>query len=158
MIPAMSRSVLDAPAFTIATGLGSGYSPFAPGTAGSLVGLLLFWPMRSWPLLWQLTACVALFLVGTLCATRVAKRVGREDPGIVVVDEIVGMWVALLLVPFSAWTAAAGFVLFRAMDVVKPYPANRIDRRVEGGLGVVGDDLVAGLYAGLAGRIILGLV
>lgn len=130
----------------IATGLGAGYSPFAPGTAGTLVGLALFWPMRAWPFAWQAVACVALFALGTAAAARVAKVVGREDPGIVVVDEIVGMWVTLLLVPLSVWSASAGFFLFRAMDVWKPYPARDLEA-LHGGVGIMADDVAAGLYA-----------
>jgi phosphatidylglycerophosphatase A len=145
----MARSLLDGPAFAIATGFGSGYSPFAPGTAGSLVGLLLFLPLRNLPFAWQLAACAALFVIGTLAATRVAKRVGIEDPGIVVVDEVVGMWVTLLLVPFSPWTAAAGFLLFRVMDVIKPYPARDLEH-LHGGLGIMADDVAAGIYANVA--------
>jgi phosphatidylglycerophosphatase A len=144
----MARPLSDLPVFAVATGLGSGYSPFAPGTAGSLVGVLLFWPMRGWPLAWQLGACAALFLLGTLCASRVERSVGREDPGIVVVDEVVGMWVTLLLVPFTLVTASLGFVLFRAMDVLKPYPARDLER-LHGGLGIMSDDVMAGVYANL---------
>lgn len=142
----MARSPLDLPAFAVATGLGSGYSPFAPGTAGSLVGLLLFLPLRGLAFPWQVAACAALFVIGSAAATRVAKRVGIEDPGIVVVDEVVGMWVTLLLVPWSLWTAAVGFFLFRAMDVVKPYPARDLER-LHGGLGIMADDVAAGIYA-----------
>ncbi len=144
----MLRASIDAPAFAIATGLGSGYSPFAPGTAGSLVGLALLWPMRGWPFAWQAAACVALFARGAAAAGRVARSVGIADPGIVVVDEVVGMWVTLLLVPLSAWTAAAGFLLFRAMDVIKPYPARDMEA-LHGGLGIMADDVAAGLYANL---------
>ncbi len=144
-----ARPPLDLAATALATGLGSGYSPFAPGTAGSLVGLVLFWPMRGWPFAWQAAACAGLFALGTLAAGRIARSVGREDPGIVVVDEVVGMWVTLLLVPFSLWTAAAGFVLFRAMDVWKPYPARDLEA-LHGGLGIMADDVAAGVYANVA--------
>lgn len=142
----MARSLADLPAFAVATGLGSGYSPFAPGTAGSLVGLLLFLPMRDLGLPWQVAACVSLFVIGTAAATRVATSVGIEDPGIVVVDEVVGMWVTLLAVPLSPFTLAAGFLLFRAMDIVKPYPARDLEG-LHGGLGIMADDVAAGIYA-----------
>ena len=91
----------------VATAFGSGYSPFAPGTAGSAVGLLLFWPMAGWGWPWQVGACLALLLVGALAATRVAERVGSKDPGIVVVDEVLGQWVTLLALPFTPATAAS---------------------------------------------------
>ena len=142
----MPSHPLDVPAFAIATGLGSGYSPFAPGTAGSLVGLALFWPLWTLPFAWQAAACAALFAIGTAASTRVARSLGIEDPGIVVVDEILGMWVTLLFVPISAWTATLGFFLFRVMDVLKPYPARDLEA-LHGGLGIMADDVAAGLYA-----------
>jgi phosphatidylglycerophosphatase A len=149
----MARA-LDATAFAIATGLGSGYSSIAPGTAGSLVGLALFWPLRDLPFAAQAAACVLLFALGTLAADRVARVLGVEDPGVVVVDEILGMWLTLLLVPVSAWTAALGFVLFRAMDVLKPYPARDLEA-LHGGLGIMADDVAAGIYANVLLQVAL---
>jgi phosphatidylglycerophosphatase A len=143
----------------VATGLGSGYSPFAPGTAGSAVGLLLFWPLHQAPATMQVAAVAILFVVGVVASTRVARGVGIEDPGIVVVDEVVGMWTSLLFLPFTPATAVAGFVLFRIMDVFKPYPARQFES-LPGGWGIMADDLMAGIYANLllrAGRLALGL-
>jgi phosphatidylglycerophosphatase A len=147
----MSR-VMSEGARLLATGFGSGYSPFAPGTAGSVVGLVLFWPMAAlgWPI--QAAVCGGVSLVGALAATHVADRVGLKDPGIVVVDEIVGMWVTLIALPFGPVTAAAGFVLFRVMDVFKPWPARDLER-LPGGWGIVADDLAAGVYANLLLRV-----
>ena len=148
------RSLPAALAAAIATGFGSGYSPIAPGTAGSLVGLLLFWPLRhlNGPAL-VLVVSVS-FLVGVAAAASVARRAGRKDPGIVVVDEVVGMWTSLLFLPFTAGTAALGFVLFRVMDVLKPYPARQLED-LPGGWGIMADDLMAGVYANLALRVAL---
>jgi phosphatidylglycerophosphatase A len=142
----------------VATGLGSGYAPIAPGTAGSAVGLLLFWPLHAASAAVQLAAVAVLFVVGVAAATRVARGVGLEDPGIVVVDEVLGMWTSLLLMPFTPATAAAGFVLFRILDVFKPYPARQLES-LPGGWGIMADDLMAGVYANLllrAGRMALG--
>jgi phosphatidylglycerophosphatase A len=150
----MARSPLDGPAFAIATGLGSGYAPVAPGSAGSLLGLLLFWMIHSWPALWQAGACLALFGLGSVTAQRVATRLRREDPGIVVVDEVLGMWLTLVLVPFSLWTATAGFLLFRALDVIKPYPARDLEA-LHGGLGIMADDVAAGVYANLVLQLLV---
>jgi phosphatidylglycerophosphatase A len=136
----------------VATAFGSGYSPLAPGTAGSAVGLLLFWPMAGWRWPWQLGACLALFLVGAIAATRVAESVGLKDPGIVVVDEVLGQWVTLVALPFTPVTAALGFLLFRVMDIVKPWPARDLER-LPGGWGIMADDVAAGLYAHLALRV-----
>jgi phosphatidylglycerophosphatase A len=149
----------DLLSLVIATGLGSGYSPLAPGTAGSAVGLLLFWPLHARPAALQVAAVVVLFAVGVIASTRVARGVGIEDPGIVVVDEVVGMWTSLLFLPFTPATVIAGFLLFRIMDVFKPYPARQFES-LPGGWGIMTDDLMAGIYANLllrAGRLALGL-
>jgi phosphatidylglycerophosphatase A len=146
----MQRSI-DLLARLIATAFGSGYSPFAPGTAGSAVGVLLFWPMAALPWPWQLGASAVLFVVGSLAAGRVARRVGLKDPGIVVVDEVVGQWVTLSALPFTPVTVALGFLLFRAMDIAKPWPARDLER-VPGGWGIMADDVAAGVFAHLALR------
>jgi phosphatidylglycerophosphatase A len=149
----------DLLSIVVATGLGSGYSPFAPGTAGSAVGLLLFLPLHEAPAMMQVAAVAILFVVGVVASARVARGLGIEDPGIVVVDEVVGMWTSLLFLPFTPATAVAGFVLFRIMDVFKPYPARQFES-LPGGWGIMADDLMAGIYANLllrAGRLALGL-
>ncbi len=149
----MSKTI-DFVARTIATAFGAGYSPFAPGTAGSLVGLLLFWPLAglSWP--WQLVACLGVTIVGIPAASRVAVLVGRKDPGLVVVDEVAGQWITLVGLPFTAPVAIAGFVLFRIMDVVKPWPARALER-LPGGWGIMADDVAAGIFAQLVLRVAL---
>jgi len=138
----------------LATGLGSGFFPFAPGTAGSAVGLLLFWPLHRLPLLYQVEATAALFAVGVCVATDVARRLGIKDPGIVVIDEVLGMWVSLLDLPFTLFSAAAGFVLFRLMDILKPPPARQLEH-LSWGWGIMADDLMAGVYANLGLRLLL---
>jgi phosphatidylglycerophosphatase A len=147
-------SALAALATAVATGFGSGYSPIAPGTAGSLVGLLLFWPLRRLPAPVVVAVVAASFFLGTAAAASVARRIGVEDPGIVVVDEVVGMWTSLLFLPFTVGTAAVGFLLFRVMDVLKPYPARQLED-LPGGWGIMCDDLMAGVYANLALRVAL---
>lgn len=147
---------LDRLALLTATGLGSGYSPVAPGTAGSIVGVLLFLPLAGLDWRAQLGAIAAVTLAGTLAASRVAARLGKKDPGLVVVDEVAGQWVALLALPFTPLTAALGFLLFRVMDIVKPWPARDLER-LPGGLGIVADDLAAGVYANLALRVALAV-
>jgi phosphatidylglycerophosphatase A len=153
---ARMRRALDGGAKLIATGFGSGYSPVAPGTAGSLVGALLFLPLagRPWPL--QLALIVGVTLVGMAAAHRVARVLGLKDPGLVVVDEIAGQWVSYLALPFNPFTALAGFLLFRVMDIVKPWPARALER-LPGGIGIVADDLAAGVYANLLLRVALAV-
>jgi phosphatidylglycerophosphatase A len=149
-----TRSALATVAAVVATGFGSGYSPIAPGTAGSLVGLLLYWPLRGLPVALQAGIVAVAFLVGTAAAASVARRMGVEDPSVVVVDEVVGMWASLLFLPFTTFTAAVGFVLFRVMDVIKPYPARQLED-LPGGWGIMSDDLMAGVYVNLALRVAL---
>jgi phosphatidylglycerophosphatase A len=151
--------LLDGLATLVATGLGSGYAPVAPGTAGSAVGLVLFWPMRGLWAGWQVAAILALSAVGVAAAGRVARRAGQEDPGLVVVDEVAGMWVTLAFLPVTPLLAVLGFVAFRAMDVFKPWPARDLEG-LPGGWGIMADDLMAGVYAHLLLRVLLasGLV
>ncbi len=151
---ATPRSWKSTAAVTLATGFGSGYSPFAPGTAGSAVGLLLFWTLHALPVAVQLAACVVVLFLGVAAATHTAERVGIEDPGIVVVDEIVGMWLSLVLLPFTPFTAILGFLFFRVMDVVKPYPARQFES-LPRGWGIMMDDVMAGVYANLLLRVAL---
>jgi phosphatidylglycerophosphatase A len=153
--PPSARAPADFVSTMVATALGAGYSPIAPGTAGSAVGLLLFWPLHRLPIAAQVAALVTLYLVGVVASARVARGLGVEDPGLVVVDEVMGMWASLLLLPFNPWTAGAGFVLFRVMDVFKPYPARQFES-LPGGWGIMTDDLMAGIYANLLLRV--GLV
>jgi phosphatidylglycerophosphatase A len=140
----------------IATGLGSGYSPFAPGTAGSAVGALFLLPFvgtGAWPLA---VAIVILFAVGVWASGHVAAHAGLKDPGIVVVDEVIGMWISVLGLPLTLPIVLAGFVLFRIFDVVKPPPARQFEA-LPGGYGIVCDDVMAGIYANLVLRAALWL-
>lgn len=130
-----------------------GYAPVAPGTAGSLVGVALVaaigrLPAEGWVLSSLLAVLVAAtFLAGAWAAARAEKFFGRTDPGQVVIDEVAGQMTTFLLWPGAsfAWLIA-GFVLFRAFDVLKPFPAGRAER-VPGGWGIMLDDLVAGGYS-----------
>ena len=131
----------------IATGAGSGYLPKAPGTWGTLVGLLLWWPLAGLSLSAYLVAVAALFLVGVASAGAAEKILDRGDPGVVVIDEIVGVLIALTAAPLHPAAALVGFALFRLFDIAKPFPVGWVDRHLHGGLGIMLDDVVAGLYA-----------
>ena len=131
----------------IATGFGSGYLPKAPGTWGSLVGVALWFFLRDLAVLPYLGVTAALFVLGTLCAGSAEKIVDRADPGLVVVDEIVGQILALLAAPHHPVAALLGFLTFRVFDIVKPFPADWLDRHIHGGLGIMLDDVMAGLYS-----------
>jgi phosphatidylglycerophosphatase A len=117
------------------------------------VGLALFWPLSRLSFAMQAIALVVVFFAGVAASTDLARRLGAHDPGMVVVDEIAGMWASLMLLPWSAGTAVAGFLLFRVMDVVKPYPARSLES-LPRGWGIMADDLMAGLYANLTLRIL----
>ena len=151
---AEKRGPLSAAAFVIATAFGSGYSPIVPGTAGSAVGLLLFWPMSRLAPVWLALAAAALFFVGAVAASHVARTSGTKDPSIVVIDEVQGMWTTLLFLPFTPLVAALAFVAFRVMDVLKPIPARQLEG-LPGGWGIMADDLMAGIYANLLVRVAL---
>jgi len=138
----------------LATGFGVGYVPIAPGTFGSLLGLAL-WLLVPPSLLAQVAAVVVVFAIGAWSATETERRLNRTDPGPVVIDEVLGMWITMLAVPVSWSAALAGFLLFRVFDVIKPYPANRLEQ-LHGGVGIMADDAMAGVYANLVLRI--GLV
>jgi phosphatidylglycerophosphatase A len=137
---------------TIATALGAGYAPKAPGTFGSAVGLLLWIALPK--MLWlQIVAIVVVSVVGAWSGYVAEEHFGRRDPGQVVVDEVAGMMVTMLLNPIGGfWWMLTAFVLFRAADIVKPYPVRRLEA-LPGGTGIMADDLLAGVYANLALRL-----
>ena len=141
-------------ALLIATAAGAGYSPIAPGTAGSAVGLALFLLLRAVGAgpVGDVAAVLALLAAGVWASSLAERHFGREDPGPVVVDEVMGMIVTLALLPVSITGALVGFAVFRVLDVVKPWPANRLEL-LGGGLGIMADDLMAGVYANLVVRV-----
>ena len=129
----------------LATVGGLGYAPIAPGTFGSAAGLLIYWLTCHWTTPAQLALIVLISIVGTWAATRAAVHFGREDPGQVVIDEVAGQLVTLALTGAGLTAAIAGFFIFRILDIIKPYPANRFER-LHGGVGIMADDLMAGVY------------
>jgi len=143
-------------ALFIATSGGAGYSPIAPGTAGSAVGAVLFWITRAWPLGWQIALIVVVSAVGTWAAHVAARHFGREDPGEVVIDEVAGQLVTLVATGAGLAGTCLGFFVFRAFDVVKPWPVNRLER-LPGGFGIMADDLLAGVFGNVVLRLV-GLV
>jgi phosphatidylglycerophosphatase A len=139
----------------------SGLSPKAPGTAGTIAALplgllaLYFLGLQTFLLL-----TFALFLTGMRAIDRYQAETGREDPKEVVIDELVGMWIALAMLPdpFCWWQVALAFGFFRLFDITKPSIIGRLDRRLKNGLGVMLDDLLAGLFGGLAALAIWKLI
>jgi phosphatidylglycerophosphatase A len=140
--------------FTATAGY-AGYFPIAPGTVGSAIGLavyLVVWWVGS-PLV-ESALIVGLFALGVWASTIAERYFGGIDPGPVVIDEVVGMLITLAFVPVGAMGALAGFVIFRIFDVIKPYPAGRLER-FHGGFGVMADDAMAAIYANVTLRVLL---
>jgi len=136
----------------IATGFFSGYSPVVSGTVGSLTGLIIYAiPGIEAPVIF-LVLTIAVFFIGTYASAQMEKSYG-DDPSIVVVDEIVGMWISLLFLPKSIAIAAIAFFAFRFYDIVKPPPARQMEK-YPGGWGIMLDDVFAGIYANVTLQII----
>jgi phosphatidylglycerophosphatase A len=144
-----ARTVLTDPVHLLAFGLGTGLSPVAPGTVGTLLGVLLAWFTLNLGLNVQIGLAVFLVMAGIWICDNSSKRIGQHDPGGIVWDEIAAMYIVLLVAPPTptAWILAFG--LFRAFDIVKPWPIRDLDHSIGGGLGIMLDDLVAALYAAI---------
>lgn len=138
---------LTNPIHFLATGFGSGLAPLIPGTIGTLAAVPLYLLMVYYSI--NLLFVILLgFIVGIYLCHCTAKDMGVHDHGSIVWDEFIGFWITMLLVPVTHWqTVLAGFVLFRFFDMVKPWPINWFDKKVHGGLGIMLDDVVAGLIA-----------
>lgn len=136
------------PAAWIAFGFGSGLSPVAPGTCGTLVAIpcYLLLALLPWPA--YAAAVAALFGLGVWASERMVRALGRQDPQAIVVDEMVGYWITMMPVLAGHWLwLLLGFILFRLFDILKPWPIRGLDREVGGGLGAMIDDALAGIYA-----------
>lgn len=133
----------------LATGCGLGWIPFAPGTFGSLGGLVLVYGLSYLPPGGYIAAEVAFILLGVWICTRAGQLMGKVDPGSVVWDEIAAFPIVFAGVAMTPWTAVLGFGWFRLFDISKPFPVNRLEK-LPAGWGVMADDLMAGVYAMLA--------
>jgi len=140
--------MLSNPIHLLSLGFGSGLSPHAPGTMGTLVAIplyLLLSQLELWP---YLIVVAAGFLLGIYLCDKTSKALGVHDHSGIVWDEIIGYWITMIAIPAVTWQwILAGFVLFRFFDIVKPWPVKVADKRVPGGFGIMFDDLLAGLYA-----------
>lgn len=147
-----ARFMLSHPAHLIAQGFGSGLSPIMPGTVGTLLSWLSFnvltsrWPGVFTPLAWSIII-IAGFLVGVWACRKTSIDLGMEDHGSLVWDEIIAFWLVLVFVmPASLGTQLWAFVLFRAIDMIKPMPIRQVEKRLKGGFGVMADDILAAFY------------
>jgi phosphatidylglycerophosphatase A len=153
-MPDIQRILLSPWGF-IALGFGAGLSPVWPGTAGSILGLALAWPLKScWPSI-QWLCVVAGLALGIWACERTDRALKSHDSSVIVWDEVVGMIAVALLIPASPLWWLAGFVAFRFFDIVKPWPIGFVDRTLRNGLGVMLDDVIA---SGYAAALIMALV
>jgi phosphatidylglycerophosphatase A len=140
----------DRVALIIATWFGAGYSPLAPGTAGSLAAIAIAFLLRRHAEPWHFVAAAALLAAPAVWAAgRTAKIVGRKDPGLVVVDEVLGQWITLARAGSINWkTCLVAFALFRLFDIWKPAPVRQLEA-LPGGIGINADDAMAGVYGAI---------
>lgn len=140
-----------------ATGAYSGKAPWMPGTFGSLTALPLCFVFASLPIVPAMVVLVLFIVAAIYIAGQEEKNLQRTDPGSIVIDEWAGMLAAFLAVDWSFSTALAGFVLFRIFDILKPFPIRQVEQRLKGGVGVVADDLLAGLMANVVLRVVIAI-
>ncbi|WP_233843464.1 phosphatidylglycerophosphatase A [Dyella sp. 2HG41-7] len=156
---AQRRALLSTPAGWLACGFGSGLAPVAQGTFGSLAAILPWLLLRQLSLPMNVLVIVVGFVIGVWACDVAGRALGVDDHRSLVWDEFVGQWIALLPALVAPWWAViAGFVLFRLFDVWKPWPIRYLDRHLKGGLGVMVDDVVAGLIAAVLLKMLLSYV
>jgi phosphatidylglycerophosphatase A len=143
------KALLKRPACFLAYGFGSGLAPVAPGTFGTLAALPLFWLLKDLSLPVYLLLTVLAFIAGIWICQQAVDWLGRDDPSAVVWDEIVGYLVTMTAAPAGWQWMVIGFVLFRLFDIWKPWPISLADRKLHGGLGIMLDDVLAGIYAAI---------
>jgi len=153
-----AKPVMTNPVHFLAFGFGAGLSPKAPGTMGTLVAVPLFLLLAYLPVYAYLALITAAFLVGIYLCGRTASDLGVHDHGGIVWDEFVGYWITMILVPVTWYWVLAGFVLFRVFDILKPFPIGWLDKKVGGGLGIMIDDVLAGVYALICLQVLVFLL
>lgn len=145
----LSKTVLASPVHFLAFGFGSGLSPKAPGTVGTLAAIPLYLLLAPLPLGWYLLAVLLVAVLGVWLCGESSRRLGVHDHGGIVWDEFAGFLLTMSAAPQGWWWIVLGFALFRLFDIWKPWPVRIADRNVHGGLGIMLDDLLAGVYAWL---------
>ncbi|MES2788478.1 MAG: phosphatidylglycerophosphatase A [Planctomycetota bacterium] len=155
-MPVPNLRLADRFVLFLATGFGLGWAPVAPGTFGSLGGLVLVYGLSFPPTWGYLAGEIAVIAAGVWICTRAGQLLGRMDPPSVVWDEIAAFPIVFAGVPLTPWTAILGFLWFRLFDIAKPFPINRLER-LPRGWGVMSDDLMAGVFAALGLRATIWL-
>jgi phosphatidylglycerophosphatase A len=152
------NQLLRSPVLLLAFGFGSGLSPKAPGTLGSVAAIPIWLLLSQLSQPFIITAIVASAVVGVAICGRAATQLGVHDHGGIVWDEFVGLWITMAFLPSNYVMLLVGFLLFRFFDIVKPWPISWLDQKVSGGLGIMLDDIVAGVAAGASGWLICWLM
>lgn len=152
--PLSAKQILTHPVYCLAFGFGSGLAPKAPGTFGTLVALPLYWFIADWHWGILLGIILLMSLVGIYLCGETARAMHRHDHPGIVWDEIVGFLIAMIPLTKDWKALLLGFVLFRFFDIVKPWPIGIADKGVKGGLGIMLDDIIAGIMAALVGGVI----
>lgn len=143
----LAKTVFQSPVHIFAFGFGSGLAPFAPGTFGTLAAIPLYWMLSLFPVWFYLSLVIIAALAGIWICGESAKRLGVHDHAGIVWDEFVGFWITMLAAPSGLIWVIMGFIIFRVFDIWKPWPIYIADDKVHGGLGIMLDDIVAGIYA-----------
>lgn len=152
---AINIKQLKDPVVLLAVGFGSGLAPRAPGTAGTVMAVPLYLLMQPLPLVTYLLITTCLFIAGIWICTYAAEKLGVHDHPSIVIDEIVGYLITMIAAPAGWLPVLIGFLLFRLLDAIKPWPISWFDRNINGGLGIMLDDVIAGI---IAMALIQGLV
>ena len=140
-----------------ATGCYAGTIPFAPGTFGSVAALPLCFAISKIGVKAAIICLFIFILAAILISHEAAKTLKQEDPGCIVIDEIAGMMITFVGIPFNIVSAGSGFVIFRAFDIIKPFPVRTLEKKISGGTGIVIDDVAAGILSNIVLRIFLVL-
>ena len=145
------HEVFSNPSLLLATGFGIGLLPIAPGTFGSVLGIVLFLAIAHLylPIFWLGMIILILFFVSYFAVQSALKIIKRSDPGEIVIDEILGMMLVMMTIPPDPKWIFLAFLLFRIFDILKPWPINQVDSKLKNALGVILDDVLAALYAGI---------
>lgn len=152
-----AKTVFSSPVHFLAFGFGSGLSPFAPGTAGTLAAIPLYLLLVQLPFWGYVAVLLVMSLVGIWICGESSRRLGVHDHGGIVWDEFAGYLLTMLAAPAGWVWMVVGFCLFRLFDIWKPWPVRRVDREVSGGFGIMFDDILAGIYAWLALQVLARL-
>ena len=147
--------IIKNPIHLLAFGLGLGFMPFMPGTFGTLLGVLIYFLNNYYFITPEVVLLILTTILGIYICGKTAKDINHHDHPGIVFDEVVGYLVTMLFISFSVFNIILGFILFRIFDIVKPWPISYCDKKLNGGFGIMFDDILAGIFANIVLRMIL---